>query len=258
MTFVPGQVIISVRGGRVVSGGAPLDLIVEKVQTVQSLFYRTAEFLKELPHRTRGGPTKEIQDVCRPWLFQGVAASYQFSVVVEEPVQASLFDEPRPSVRELTSRFLQILRASVEDPKNDLPRVVSDPAYRRTFLNLTRNLTPTGKAYQEMEVRSAGDTAGITMFPGVRQVINAAIRGESRPPEPGFEHEQSIRGILRAIHLDHDWIDVTTVEGTTVHIIGVGEAVDDVIGPMMNRPVIVRSTLAPKGRYRFIDIEPEE
>ena len=48
--FAPGQVLISVKGGEVVEGGAPLDLIVEKVQTVQSLFYRTAEFLGEL-HR---------------------------------------------------------------------------------------------------------------------------------------------------------------------------------------------------------------
>ncbi len=69
--FVPGQVLISVKGGKIVKGGAPLDLIVEKVQTVQSLFYRTAEFLKKLPHRRRGGPSKEIEDSCRPWLFQG-------------------------------------------------------------------------------------------------------------------------------------------------------------------------------------------
>ena len=47
--FAPGQVLISVKGGDVIEGGAPLDLIVEKVQTVQSLFYRTAEFLVELP-----------------------------------------------------------------------------------------------------------------------------------------------------------------------------------------------------------------
>ena len=45
VSFVPGQVIVSVRGGTIVKGGAPLDLIVEKVQAVQNLFYRTAEFI---------------------------------------------------------------------------------------------------------------------------------------------------------------------------------------------------------------------
>src|SRR3972149_4408248 len=56
--FAPGQVIVSVKGGQVIRGGAPLDLIVEKVQTVQSLFYRTAEVLKGLPHRGRGAPSQ--------------------------------------------------------------------------------------------------------------------------------------------------------------------------------------------------------
>jgi hypothetical protein len=40
LSFVPGQVVVSVRGGQVVRGGAPLHLILEKVQIVQSLFYR--------------------------------------------------------------------------------------------------------------------------------------------------------------------------------------------------------------------------
>ena len=64
--FAPGQVIVSVKGGEVLTGGAPLDLIVEKVQTVQSLFYRTAELLRGLPHRKRGAPSQEIQGICRP------------------------------------------------------------------------------------------------------------------------------------------------------------------------------------------------
>jgi hypothetical protein len=108
-----------------------------------------------------------------------------------------------------------------------------------------------------MEVRAAGETTGITMFPGVRQAINAAFRRESRPAETDVEREQSIRGVLRAIHLDHDWLDLA-VEDTAVHVIGVGEVVDDVIGPMVNRPVIVRATIDAKGRYHFRDIEPEE
>lgn len=39
----------SVKGGEVITGGAPLDLIVEKVQTIQSMFYRTVECIKDLP-----------------------------------------------------------------------------------------------------------------------------------------------------------------------------------------------------------------
>ena len=55
--FAQGQVLISVKGGEVVSGGAPLDLIMDKVKTVQSLFHRTAEFLG----RPRTSPTRRSE-----------------------------------------------------------------------------------------------------------------------------------------------------------------------------------------------------
>ena len=72
LTFVPGQVLISVKGGQVMHGGAPLDLIVEKVQNVQSIFYRTAEYIQSLPLRKKGPPSKDIQERCRPWIFQRI------------------------------------------------------------------------------------------------------------------------------------------------------------------------------------------
>lgn len=82
ITFAAGQVLVSVKGGEVVRGGAPLDLIVEKAQAVQSLFYRTVEYLKDIPLRKKGPPTRELQERCRPWLFQSVPGSYQFSVAI--------------------------------------------------------------------------------------------------------------------------------------------------------------------------------
>jgi hypothetical protein len=42
-----------------------------------------------------------------------------------------------------------------------------------------------------------------------------------------------------------------------VHIGGLKEAVDDVIGPMVNRPVLVR-VVKTKGKLKFIDIELDE
>ena len=47
VSFLPGQVTVSVKGGEVVTGGAPLDLIVEKVQTIQSLSIERSSFCRE-------------------------------------------------------------------------------------------------------------------------------------------------------------------------------------------------------------------
>lgn len=61
---------MSVKGGEVVAGGAPMDLVIEKVQTIQSMFYRTIELIKDMPLRSRGASTSDIQESYRPWLFQ--------------------------------------------------------------------------------------------------------------------------------------------------------------------------------------------
>ena len=50
--FAPGQVLVSVKGGEIIEGGAPLDLIIDKVQTVQSLFYGTGGILRRTPPST--------------------------------------------------------------------------------------------------------------------------------------------------------------------------------------------------------------
>jgi len=93
VSFLPGQVFVSVKGGEVVTGGAPLDLIVEKVQTIQSMFCRTIEFIKDMPLRSRGAPIRDIQESCRPWLFQAAPGSYQFSVAIQQPKQRDVFKE---------------------------------------------------------------------------------------------------------------------------------------------------------------------
>jgi hypothetical protein len=77
--FVPGEVLVSVKGREVVAGGAPLDVVLEKIQTIQALFYRTAEWLRGVPHRQKGPPAREIEQICRPWLFQSSPGSYHFA-----------------------------------------------------------------------------------------------------------------------------------------------------------------------------------
>jgi hypothetical protein len=254
--FSRGEVLVSVKGGQVVSGGAPLDLIVSKVETIESLFYRTAEFLGGFPHRTRGPAPPGVQQRCRPWLFQAAPASYQFAVAVEEPAQGELFGPPGPPSDAIAQTFLTILRASAEDPDETLVSVVPDPSYRATFLKLARNLAPTGKSFSALEVRSPADPIPVTLRPDSRHSISEAIRRQfPRPSHDGVE--ETLHGVLRAVHLDKDWLEVT-LPGQSVTVYEVGEAVDDVIGPLVNKSVIVDAIRLPGGRYRFRDIQGAE
>jgi hypothetical protein len=253
--FAPGEVLISVKGGEVVQGGAPLDLILEKVQTLQALFYRTAEWLRGDPHRVRGRPSAEVQDSYTPWLFQTVSGSYQFAMALQEPTQLALFGRQGPRAEEVSSEFLRIVEASAEAPLDELPKVVPDQAYRSTILKLTRSLAPTGKRFTRLDIRHPTGRP-IILVQDTRRVVNEAIKANSPSRTvPGKRGE--IRGVLRALYLDKDWIEVS-VGDDAIKVWRVGEAIDDVIGPMVNHLVIVQVATTEHGRHRFIDIEREE
>ena len=256
--FVPGQVTVSVNGGEVVKGGAPLDLVVERVQTIQSIFYRTAEFLKNLPLRRRGPATKPIQDLCRPWLFQSVPGSYQFTVAIQGPAQNDMFVEGEPEPRLVASTFMAILEGAATDPEINLPKVVPDAAYRETCLKLARNLAPTGRSFSHLELRSTNARAPVVLTQESRRSMTTAIRG--RPSESTKNTdwtEVALRGLLRAVHLDDDWLELV-VNDVRLRVSGVGETVDDLIGPMVNHAVVVQTTKDNKGAYKFRDIELED
>jgi hypothetical protein len=254
VSFAPGQVLVSVKGGEVVRGGAPLDLIVEKAQAVQSIFYRTVEYVRGMPLRQKGPPSRELQDRCRPWLFQSVPASYQFSVAIQKLRQPDLFGDTFPEPTVLTETFLNILRNASEFPDEGLSAVVTKEDYRQTFLKMTRNLSPSGKAFSRLEIQGAGDRRPIVLSPETRRTISATLRGPERATVPGQENEEiTLSGVLRALDLDNDWLEVIS-NGTHYRVVGVGETVDDVIGPMVNHDVIVRARHGKRGRLDFIDI----
>jgi hypothetical protein len=255
VSFIPGQVIVSVKGGQTVVGGAPLDLIVEKVEAVQALFYRTIEYLKGIPHRRRGGPAQEIREACRPWLFQTQPGSYQFSVAVQEPRQPDFFKEAGPRPEQVAEHFMSVLKATSEDPVGLMPELVPAEDYRSTFLKLARNLAPTERSFGAVEVREAGDLSPVILVPETRTTINSVLRHKGLAGDKATE-AQELHGVLRALHLDKDWLVLST-DGGPVQINGLAEAVDDVIGPMVNRKVVVQVQRHGR-RLNFFDIEIEE
>lgn len=255
-SFLPGQVFVSVKGGEVITGGAPLDLIVEKVQTIQAMFYRTIEFIRDMPVRLHGGPPRDIQDACRPWIFQAAPGSYQFSVAIQEIKQLDLFrEDPRPDL--VAHQFLEILKATASEDTQQLENIVPRADYRNVFLKLSRNLAPSGKSFGSIELRGGAGDGPVALTPDARSAINRTIK-KNRPvaAQDSTEIEDEITGTLRAVDLDKDYLHVV-VDGQGVHIVDLAEAMDDVIGPMINKTVKVQ-ILRAANRLRFRDIELEE
>ncbi len=69
-----------------------------------------------------------------------------------------------------------------------------------------------------------------------------------------------VRGVLRAVHLDQDWLEVATIDPANVRHLRIddaGEALDDVIGPMVNRSVTIEA-LHRGSKYLYRDIQLDE
>lgn len=262
--LVPGDVLVSVQGGEIIYGGAPLDLITQKIESIQAFLFRTVELLLHRPLRKRGGPEPDIQSMFRPWLFQAPAGSYQFAVRVEEPKQRELWVQPdKPKAEQVTGTFFRVLRAAANDPVHELPSVVPDEQYRDAFLNLSRNLAPSSsrKSFERLEVHdaSAPDDPIASFVVETRQLLNAALRKRVDEDASTSSNKTVIlRGILRALHLDKDWLEIATTDTPShIRIDKAGDVLDDVIGPMVNRSVVL--TVVQRGRkYLYRDIELDD
>ena len=253
LRFAPGQVMVSVSGDHVVAGGAPLHPILDKVKTIELMYCRIAEFLSDIAFRTGGALSKGIRENYRPWLFQAPPGSYQFAVAIQQGENADMFVSPGEVVADF---FFKVLRLGSNGSDEEFSEAVPDARYRKTFLKLARNLAPSGKAFDALEVRSADDSQSVKLDQEVRKRLGERIRGLEEPSVNIAAHRQVHIGVLRAIHLDKDWLEVAAEEGH-IKVVGVGEEVDDVIGPLVNKRVIVHVDSDDKTN-RFVDIEAEE
>lgn len=249
--FIEGEVLVSVSGGDIIYGAAPLELILDKVRQIGNIFYRTTEWLLEQPLRKHGEPTQLVKNHCNPWLFQAVPGSYQFAVRVRKPqtqlsIPGLMAVDTELRVEQITKNFLDIVRATAQDPEGELIEMVPQKEYREAFMKLTQSLTPpaTGKSFNQLQIKSSGDVEPrpVLLRPENRQVISQALKKVKPIIISEFSENKkaptTLSGILRGLQLDKDWIELN-VDGQLEKIYDAKEEIDDLIGPMVNRLVAV-------------------
>ncbi len=248
---IVGEVLVSVSGGEILYGAAPLELVLRKAEQIRSILYRTTELLLNLPLRTRGEPTREVKHQCDPWLLQAPPGSYQFAVRVRKPQKYQPENTNRDlQVDEITNKFLEIIKAAAHDPEGELQEVVPQEDYRRTFLKLTRELAPpsSGRSFEQIELRTSNESQPIVLGLDTR----ATIKGMLIP-----DQTRQLTGTLRALNLDRDWIEVS-INGENTRIYDAKDEIDDVIGSMINHRVVVDVVEQLGEVYSLRDIQLEE
>lgn len=269
--YAPNQIDVALRGGSVGFGTAPLGLALAKADEIMKLVVRFGEFLGKKPLRTRGAASPDLLELVQARVTQPVAGSYRFSIKLVEPAQHEMFDDDNRAIAtSITPLFFDVMRASTSTnpaEKAKLKTLVPDDGYRQTMVKLVRNMVPADDSLREIELSSVHRSEGeepvrdsVLLSKEVKASLNAVLREEQPKPEGKESAETTtLTGVLRAVHLNDRWLVLVDEHGVEQRCETGENALDDLIGPMVNRRVEVRGrweTRKVRRAFRMIDIEP--
>lgn len=258
------EILVALRGGRIGAGTAPADTAVHYLNGVNLLAFRVAELDAGLELRRHGPPPREIQAAFEIRATQPTSGSYRFSIRFVEPVQRDLFADARPikipDAQRVSSIVKQVFRAITRNDPAAITEAVAREDYRLALVRLARNVFPVGDALTEVEIRTASDspTEAVYLRPEQRKHASDAIRKLSPLPREPESEQETIVGTLRALDLDHTWLEIRSESGEPCRVRTGPNELDDVIGPMVNRKVSARvqHVSARRGtERRVVDIE---
>jgi len=249
-------ITVSLRGGEIGTGTGPLDLILEKATGFRSLLYRMAEWVGQYPLRRHGPPPKELLELVQARATEPAVGSYRMEIRLTQPIQPNLFETMKVPPAELSEGLFRFLECLTAGTPKELETLVPQADYRKALVQLTRNIAPGGRRIREIGIyRTKHDRLqSVYLTDAMAPRIREAIPTEQRSAE---EHRQ-FRGVLRALHLDRNWLTLALEGGGHLMCDTVPEMLDDVVGPMVNRQVLVSGTLKQKrGKSRLLVSEIE-
>lgn len=246
---------ISMRGGQIGTGTGPLDLILQKVGGFRSLLCRFAEWIGDFPFRISGNPPAEITTLFDMRATQPAAGSFRVGIRFTQPSQRDLFDEPRVSPAKVSEAFFEFIGILSQGSAEELANFVPDRDYRTALLQLVRNIAPGGNRVHEIAIYRRQQDRIQSAY--LTHAVRARVR-EVMPRETPSEGSATLQGVLRALHLDRNWLEITLPDGSRQKCDTVPEMLDDVVGPMVNHKVIISGSWINKSGYRRLLVEDIE
>ncbi len=253
---------VALRGEAIGYGLAPLDVVMSKLDSIQKLVYRTAEYLGNRTFRARGPVPLDIKQACQPFMSQPLPGSYRFYIQLQsfESVE-NVLNVSSPEPTEVASKLMAVLSVISKGPsQDDLNVQVVEPRYRDTLVKLVRNLVPTGEDIDEIEFRY--DSSGLpitTIFTkATMSIIKDLLEPQALLDSKGLGMRGTLVGTLRAPHLDEFWLELTLDDGQRQRCDIHGLLLDDIVGPMVNHRVAAVGFWQDLTKRKFVvsDIQP--
>ena len=254
ITLDPTEFQFSIIGNAVSYGMALADQFFERVESVEKLIYRTVERISGKDFRERGKLEKSITDNFA--IFVSVPRERSFAVSFRVGGSEQLFLpglESSGTASSLIDELLTCLELLNSSDEKALQEKISDPAYYRNFIGLSRTIAPDGDQVKQVGFTAIrnGQERMVALTKPQSQILPAAITFINEPKKIALAENirMKITGELRhadATNSTEGKIWLVDESGKKHEVIVPAGMMADIVKPLWEDTVEVIGTKAGK------------
>ena len=238
VTLQQDEIQLSLSGQAVGLGIVNWDEFFNRVSDSSRIIHRIIERRKNKPFRERGRLEKDIKENYQVFVSAPRAASFSATLKLGHASQLVL-----PGIMDTSAvvdEFMRLMELVSDSRLADIQEHISDPAYLRNFLGLTKRIAPDGE-----RIRQVGFTvlrSGIEKSVEITRPASEASLDFIEEPSSDESEPIQLQGTLRyadATHHRGNRIKIVDVEQKS-HMIMVPEGMmNDIVRPMWDLVVTI-------------------
>jgi hypothetical protein len=252
------QWVMTIHGNATSFGGTLVEPLMDRVERVTALFYRTVERLLGIDYRTTGGTAREIKEAYGLYVKAFAPSSFAVSFQIGAPKQQiSLFEdqEPRKPVEAdlVVDELMKCLEIWESEKTEILKERIGNDTYYQNFVGIAKQIAPDGDAVKLVGFKAIrrGEEKPVTLRKNRKQLREPARLSTLSDRAPLTTH---LRGVLRFAtspqSKKYGTVHLTDAEG--MHIVRVPIAImKDVVQPYYEERVEI--TAVRKGRHLYLE-----
>jgi len=257
------QWVMTIHGNATSFGGTLVEPLLDRVDRVTALFYRTIERLLGFKYRASGGTTKEIKDSYGLYIRAFAPSSFAVAFQIGAPdPQISLFpeEESRQSLDPnfVVDELMKCLWVWENRKDGTLKEIIDDETYYENFVGLAKQIAPDGDDVKMVAFTTVrqGEEKPVALRTSRKQ-LRGALSSTSAPQE---QSKLILKGLLRFASSPRSkpYGTVHVTDAETTHKIRVPISVmKDVVQPYYEERVTI--TASRRGQHLYLEeIEKEE
>ncbi len=263
--LAPGEVQMMLEGEGVGFGMTRSEAFVQRVNTLETMLYRTAERLLGRVFREAGRKKKKLAEAFELYLSVPRGASFAVTLKLSQNRQMDLPGVDDSKSANTMNELLDNLETFNKGDIRTLEKQITDESYRRNFIALAEKLAPDGSDIRTVGFTSVTGTETRKVALAIpRKVLRERIHKAPRPPLAKTKQKDiQVQGTLLEADATKELeglIRIIDSQGTEFKIHVPRGMMSDIVKPMFEEEVVV-SAIDTGSQINLVTIdlaEPDE